>query len=538
MTTNGSFTHQEQFKPENEQYAAVSNPTETKTESSVKNNLTKDEVGWYFVEQFYITMSKEPNRLHLFYGENSQFVYGLEAQISAVSVGREAIQERIKKLNFQDTKVRVSNVDTQSSYDCIVIQVIGEISHLSMEPKKFVQTFILAQQRNGYFVLNDIFRYIIEDVAEEESNETFQDQTAPIASPVVDARDPSEELKTQEPNSSELENERVETKLEEEIVFKEPSIEESRVPNGTPINEPPVTEIEAPITEATDKDLKPEQIELTVEEDPKIIEKQENPSPPSEPIRSQIESKPIAPAQSIGPTKPLSWASRAAAAVGSTPKPAIPVVAPKSSNNQNRADPSASKSVPSTNITPNVQNKNEKEKEKESEKGKGSEKEKEKEKEKGSEKEKGNTPHGSGWQTAGENLKKQSRPQSISGPSDKPCAQVYVRNVTDKVEAPALHAMLSSFGTLRYFDINRYKNCAFVEFETIEGYQAATNASPHQVCGESIFVEPRRPKTNAFGGNGYSGGRPGTNQRSRGSFTNRGRGSGTSPRGRGQSGNA
>ncbi|RKF58241.1 hypothetical protein GcC1_184037 [Golovinomyces cichoracearum] len=533
MTTNGSFTHQEQFKPENELYAAVSNPTETKIESSVKNNLNKDEVGWYFVEQFYITMSREPNRLHLFYGNNSQFVYGLEAQVSAVSVGRDAIQERIKKLKFQDTKVRVSNVDTQSSYDCIVIQVIGEISHLSMEPKKFVQTFILAQQRNGYFVLNDIFRYIIEDVAEEEPNETLADESVPSASPLVDARDPNEESKIQEQISSPPDNERVETKSEEATVSKEPSMEESIEPNGIPTNEPLVTQIETPIIEAPEKELKPEQIEPTAEEDPKSMEKSEETSSPSEPIRSPIDSKPLAPVQSSGPPKPLSWASRAAAAVGSTPKPAIPIFAPKSSNQPNRTDSSASKSVSSSNITSNFQNENEKEKEK----GKVSEKEKEKGSEKGIEKEKGNASHGSGWQTAGENLKKQSRPQSISGPPDKPCTQVYVRNVTDKVETGALRALLSSFGPLHYFDINRFKNCAFVEFETIEAYQAATNASPHQLSGESIFVEPRRPKTNAYGGNGYSGGRPGTNQRSRGSFANRVRGSGT-PRGRGQPGNA
>jgi hypothetical protein len=37
----------------------------------------------------------------------------------------------------------------------VVIQVIGEIANKGVEPKKFVQTFVLARQPSGYFVLND-----------------------------------------------------------------------------------------------------------------------------------------------------------------------------------------------------------------------------------------------------------------------------------------------------------------------------------------------------------------------------------------------
>ena len=71
------------------------------------------------------------------------------------------------ELDFQDCKVRVTNVDTQESGDNIIIQVIGEISDKSAPHRKFVQSFILATQTNGYFVLNDIFRYIAEEEEEE-----------------------------------------------------------------------------------------------------------------------------------------------------------------------------------------------------------------------------------------------------------------------------------------------------------------------------------------------------------------------------------
>jgi hypothetical protein len=74
------------------------------------------------------------------------------------------------------------------------------------------------------------------------------------------------------------------------------------------------------------------------------------------------------------------------------------------------------------------------------------------------------------------------------------------------------------------------------------------SANPHVVNGENIVVEPRRPKSTAYGGANYGSGRGGASGRGRGGFDgnrtggqgnprgnfsgqNRGRGSG--PRGRG-----
>ncbi|KAF5017001.1 hypothetical protein F66182_11142, partial [Fusarium sp. NRRL 66182] len=186
MASNGNFAQQDQFKePADQQQTApaTSAADGSATAAAASNsNLSKDEVGWYFVEQYYTTLSKSPEKLHLFYGKRSQFVYGLEAELANVSVGRQAIQERIKDLDFQDCKVRVSNVDSQASFDNIVIQVIGETSNKAAEPKKFVQTFVLAQQPSGYFVLNDILRYIDEESDDESAaapEETAEETAAP-----------------------------------------------------------------------------------------------------------------------------------------------------------------------------------------------------------------------------------------------------------------------------------------------------------------------------------------------------------------------
>lgn len=63
MATNGSFAQQEQYKAAVEQGGAVA--TEAIDASGATNDLSKDEVGWYFVEQYYTTLSKSPDRIHV-----------------------------------------------------------------------------------------------------------------------------------------------------------------------------------------------------------------------------------------------------------------------------------------------------------------------------------------------------------------------------------------------------------------------------------------------------------------------------------------
>lgn len=82
------------------------------------------------------------------------------------------IHAKIMSLQFEDCKVYISNVDSQSSAEGgILVQVIGEMSNANGPWRKFAQTFFLAGQHNGYFVLNDICRYIKEEG--DEGTEAF-----------------------------------------------------------------------------------------------------------------------------------------------------------------------------------------------------------------------------------------------------------------------------------------------------------------------------------------------------------------------------
>ncbi|PFH55890.1 hypothetical protein XA68_17437 [Ophiocordyceps unilateralis] len=541
MATNGNFAHQEQYKSADQYPVAATGADSTAAAASGNSNLSKDEVGWFFVEQYYTTLSKSPEKLHLFYGKRSQFVQGLEAEVANVSVGRQVIQERIKQLDFQDCKVRVSNVDSQASFDNIVIQVIGETSNKGAEPKKFVQTFVLAQQPSGYFVLNDILRYIKDEHDDEPAEAPAEAPVKEVAAPAATAPAVSMETAAPAPEGELTDKEAVKddssSGLNASVVNKklEEVVEADKAVNGGDVAVAAAEPGQASDTKAGVKSeaaLAADPVttahELAVE-DAEAPEKPQDPSPTPVPQPAPpVHTEPVVPAEPPAPPKPMTWASRAAAAAGPRPVVPLPKTATSPASTQSRtpvpgtaAPPAtvataAAAQQPSTPTAPAAESM---------------------------------TKESSGWQTAGADSKRQNRPQSMSGNfSEKEGTMGYVKYVTDKVQDTDLRNVLTAHGELTYFDINRQKNCAFVEYKTVEGYQAAVSANPHVVNGENIVVEPRRPKATAYGGSnygsgrgslsgrgrgGYDGTRGGGQGNTRGNFPGQSRGRGGIPRGRG-----
>lgn len=70
------------------QQTQSSTPSNVPPAGEMKNGLSKDEVGWYFVEQYYTNMSRCPDKLHHFYSRRSQFVFGAESEPIPVAVGQ------------------------------------------------------------------------------------------------------------------------------------------------------------------------------------------------------------------------------------------------------------------------------------------------------------------------------------------------------------------------------------------------------------------------------------------------------------------
>jgi hypothetical protein len=98
---------------------------------------------------------------------------------------QQAIHDKIQSLGFKDCLVMLSSVDSLASLNGgIVIQVLGELSNHDAPSQKFAQTFFLAEQPAGYFVLNDIFRYIKEDI-ESDFEEADPDSANEIDTPML-----------------------------------------------------------------------------------------------------------------------------------------------------------------------------------------------------------------------------------------------------------------------------------------------------------------------------------------------------------------
>ncbi|KAJ6107677.1 hypothetical protein N7523_009000 [Penicillium sp. IBT 18751x] len=461
------------FQPAQSSTPTTATPTD-------KNGISKDEVGWFFVEQYYTTMSRNPDKLHLFYSKRSQLVFGTEAESVPVSVGNKAIGDKIKQLDFQECKVRVLNVDSQASFDNILVSVIGEISNKSEPSRKFIQTFVLAEQPNGYYVLNDIFRYLADEQEEVE-------EEAEVAEPVAEAPKVEEPVPAAEAQvTDEATASKVDEKLEQETNGEVEQPEVAPQTNGTPAEE-----VEAPVPAVETEILKQDKPATPV------------PTPaPEQEIKEEAPVEESAPAPSL----PKTWANIASKPGAKPVVPAIPAAAPKAATPTtpaaSAAQPAAAAAAaaPAAKAVPKQASSNE-----------------------------------AGWQTAGADHKKT---QSRAG--EEQTVMGYIKNVTDKVDAELLETVLSRFGKLKYIDVNRSKNCAFIEYIEPAGYAAAVAANPHKVGSEQILVEERRPRGNAFGGNGFAPGRGGAGRgrgdragsQGRGGFQRDGRG-GFTPRGRG-----
>jgi hypothetical protein len=537
-------------------------PAAAGTSSTQQADIPKDEVGWYFVEQYYTTLSRQPEKLYLFYNKRSQFVSGQETDKVNVCVGQRSINDRIKELDFQDCKVRVTNVDSQASDSNIVIQVIGEISNKSQPHEKFTQTFVLATQTNGYFVLNDIFRYLIDEEEEPEAPaapaEAAVEEVHPIPAaesgyqepaPTAAEVEPKGLTGSAEPAAVEHDAQQVDREIESKVPAEqmaetvEPKVNGIRATED--VNE--AEETPAVITPAPEQPAVEEPAPAAAEEEPEpepvLAEKPQEPAPTPSPPKQATPQ----PAPAAKPAAPKTWASLAASANKNIATPATPSSA-SSNASQPKAAPKPAAAQPTpTPITaaapqaaptaPAAQ--------RDSSPAEGSQ--------------------GEEW-TAVASSHNRNQSRQTTNQQEAPMFRGYIKNVHESIDGNELKSQLEAFGELLYFDISRQKvslhihypqirspvltpksqNCAFVDFKTGDGYNAALNA-PLNVSGEELQVVQRytRPGQQPFpnrgqyqGNRGRGGPNPGgprPNFQGRGGYQPRGRGGNGAPRGRGSS---
>lgn len=294
--------------------------------------------------------------------------------------------------------------------------------------RKFVQTFFLAEQPNGYFVLNDIFRFLKEETVEGDDDEAEpENEVAPA---------PTVSVPTQEPP------------------VVEPAAPPTPEPEPAPVvvtptaeEEPPTTlipEATVPTPEPTPPPQKVNGVHAESEPAPAAVEPPREPTPepispvaPSQPIATptppppaQLAAAPAPQPQPAAPLKPKTWANLAAAnstkwgaAVATesrafTEVPAATVVTPTSSGAQ--------------------------------------------------------TPH----HHPGNGSARPVHPAILAAQS-LTTAQCFIKGVQEPVTQAALMSTLTSrFGPIKdHAEIVRSKACAFLEFQSVDSAKRAIIAS-------------------------------------------------------------
>lgn len=338
--------------------------------------------------------------------------------------------------------MRVSNVDSQESFNNLVVQVIGEMSNKAAAHRKFVQTFVLAEQPNGYYVLNDIFRYLNEE--EEEEVEEQNVQELEVSDVAVPETEPKTLTGSDDPVLQQQDVDVVTKKLEEDVPeakTEEPVLAALTI-NGKSGSETAADEEASTTSDPMDVDsvaVQKNETQPTVQDEDVPAETPKDPeptpvaSPPKPSTATPAPSTASMPAPAPKPAAPKTWAnlvaSRAPSTAASVPastsstSPAPPQSKPSQPQSNAAAAPTPS-SVEET--APQAQQ----------------------------------VP-GAGWQTAGQdNTRRQARQHSnsiSSGAAEKGNILGYVKNVTEKVDAAELKSVLHQYGKLEYFDVSRQK---------------------------------------------------------------------------------
>ncbi|XXG46589.1 hypothetical protein AAC387_Pa02g1398 [Persea americana] len=132
-------------------------------------------VGNAFVDQYYHILHQSPELVYRFYQDSSMLsrpeLNGVMTSVTTM----QAINEKILSLDYKNFKAEIKTADAQESYKGgVIVLVTGFLTGTDNVRRKFTQSFFLAPQDKGYFVLNDVFRYLDENET-PEMNPTLVD---------------------------------------------------------------------------------------------------------------------------------------------------------------------------------------------------------------------------------------------------------------------------------------------------------------------------------------------------------------------------
>ncbi|KAL8546528.1 hypothetical protein ACS0TY_006312 [Phlomoides rotata] len=130
-------------------------------EAEAQQPVSAQVVGNAFVAQYYHILHHSPGLVHRFYQDISKLGRPEDDGSMSITTTMQAINDKIVSLNYGDYKAEIKSVDAQESFSGGVhVLVTGYMTGKENSVHNFAQSFFLAPQDKGYFVLNDMFRYL------------------------------------------------------------------------------------------------------------------------------------------------------------------------------------------------------------------------------------------------------------------------------------------------------------------------------------------------------------------------------------------
>ncbi|XP_057769718.1 nuclear transport factor 2-like isoform X2 [Salvia miltiorrhiza] len=121
-------------------------------------------IGNAFVEQYYHILHHSPELVFRFYQDTSLLSRPDPNGLMTTVTTMKSINDKICSLDYKNYKAEIKTADAQDSYkDGVIVLVSGCLTGKDNLRRKFTQTFFLAPQDKGYYVLNDVFRYVEEN---------------------------------------------------------------------------------------------------------------------------------------------------------------------------------------------------------------------------------------------------------------------------------------------------------------------------------------------------------------------------------------
>ncbi|XP_059306080.1 nuclear transport factor 2-like isoform X2 [Lycium ferocissimum] len=183
-------------------------------------------VGNAFVEQYNQVQHHTPEFVYRVYQDSSVLGHPDSNGVMSSVTTIKNINDMICSLDYKNYKAEIKTADAQESFkDGVIVLVTGCLTGKDNLRRKFTHTFFLAPRNNGYFVLNDVFRYVEEnetDTVLEMINGT-EDVQSEVLTP-----DPEEVQHVEEKANDSLEDGR-RVGDEREIVAKEDAPKKSYV---------------------------------------------------------------------------------------------------------------------------------------------------------------------------------------------------------------------------------------------------------------------------------------------------------------------